>query len=100
MNRRRFLTLLAGAGAASATSYFLPPIGGWHSDVIVKPSEWALGGDVEEVWPPYIVGSRPGCEARLFSIEEICRIFQVAPHLVLGPNRRAPSTISGFLDAP
>lgn len=25
MNRRRFLGLLAGAGAASATRYFLPP---------------------------------------------------------------------------
>lgn len=34
MNRRSFLSLLAGAGAASATSYFFAPIGGWKSDVI------------------------------------------------------------------
>lgn len=37
MNRRRFLSLLAGAGAASATSYFFAPIGGWKSDVIAQP---------------------------------------------------------------
>lgn len=37
MNRRRFLSILAGAGAASATSYFFAPIGGWKSDVIVNP---------------------------------------------------------------
>jgi hypothetical protein len=30
VNRRRFLGLLAGAGAASATSYFFAPVGGWH----------------------------------------------------------------------
>lgn len=38
MNRRRFLSILAGAGAASATSYFFAPIGGWKSDVIAQPS--------------------------------------------------------------
>lgn len=37
MNRRGFLKLLAGAGAATATSYFFAPVGGWHSDVIVNP---------------------------------------------------------------
>ena len=37
LNRRSFLSLLAGAGAASATSYFFAPIGGWKSDVIVHP---------------------------------------------------------------
>lgn len=40
MNRRRFLGLLAGAGAASATSYFFAPIGGWKSDVIVH-THWS-----------------------------------------------------------
>lgn len=34
MNRRRFLQILAGTAAASTTAYFLPPIGGWKSDVI------------------------------------------------------------------
>lgn len=37
MNRRSFLGLLGGLGAASATSYFFAPIGGWKSDVIAKP---------------------------------------------------------------
>jgi hypothetical protein len=37
MNRRGFLKLLAGAAAASTTAYFLPPIGGWKSDVIAQP---------------------------------------------------------------
>lgn len=37
MNRRGFLKLLGGAAAASATAYFLPPIGGWKSDVIIDP---------------------------------------------------------------
>jgi hypothetical protein len=37
MNRRSFLSLFAGAAAASTVSYFLPPIGGWKSDVIVNP---------------------------------------------------------------
>lgn len=34
MNRRSFLKILAGTAAASTTAYFLPPIGGWKSDVI------------------------------------------------------------------
>lgn len=43
MNRRRFLSILAGAGAASATSYFFAPIGGWKSDVIAQPNpQWLL----------------------------------------------------------
>jgi hypothetical protein len=37
MNRRSFLSLFAGAAAASTVSYFLPPIGGWKSDVIAQP---------------------------------------------------------------
>lgn len=37
MNRRRFLSLFAGAAAASTTAYFLPPICGWKSDVIAHP---------------------------------------------------------------
>lgn len=41
MNRRRFLGLLAGAGAATATTYFLSPIGGWKSDVILSPHDVA-----------------------------------------------------------
>jgi hypothetical protein len=39
MDRRGFLRLLAGAAAASTTAYFLPPIGGWRSDVIVNPRD-------------------------------------------------------------
>lgn len=50
MNRRNFLRLLAGAGAASATSYFFAPVGGWHSDVIVNPNETHL--------PPHLWGLR------------------------------------------
>jgi hypothetical protein len=38
VNRRSFLGLLAGAGAATATSYFFAPIGGWKSDVIIDPN--------------------------------------------------------------
>ena len=37
MNRRRFLGLLAGAGAATVVTHFLPPVGGWHSDFIYPP---------------------------------------------------------------
>lgn len=37
LDRRRFLSTLFGAAAASTTAYFLPPIGGWHSDVIANP---------------------------------------------------------------
>lgn len=47
MNRRRFLSILAGTAAASTVSYFLPPIGGWRSDVIAhskwKPLPYSLG---------------------------------------------------------
>jgi hypothetical protein len=37
MNRRNFLRVLAGAIAtpAVARTYFLPPIGGWTSDIIL-----------------------------------------------------------------
>jgi hypothetical protein len=35
MDRRSFLKTLLGTAAASTTSYFLPPIGGWHSNYIV-----------------------------------------------------------------
>jgi hypothetical protein len=35
--RRNFLRLLAGAAIAPKVTYFLPPIGGWHSDVIAHP---------------------------------------------------------------
>ena len=35
MNRRAFLRMIAGTAAATAApTYFLPPIGGWKSDVI------------------------------------------------------------------
>lgn len=37
MNRRTFLQSLFGVAAATTTAYFLPPIGGWHSDVIARP---------------------------------------------------------------
>lgn len=41
LNRRGFLRMLGGAAAAAAApTYFLPPIGGWTSDVIVKPSSY------------------------------------------------------------
>jgi hypothetical protein len=56
MNRRRFLELIAGTGAAKVATHFLPPIGGWHSDVIAKPNtykwkyydtlNWAAPGDL------------------------------------------------------
>lgn len=41
MNRRSFLQLLGMAAPAAviAPKYFLAPIGGWRSDVIVNPSE-------------------------------------------------------------
>jgi hypothetical protein len=39
MNRRRFLQILAGTAAASTTAYFLSPIGGWKSDLIVHAPE-------------------------------------------------------------
>lgn len=42
MNRRRFLSALASLGVASTTKYFLPPIGGWHSDVIFNPGNLNL----------------------------------------------------------
>jgi hypothetical protein len=42
LNRRSFLSLLAGSAAASTTAYFLSPIGGWHSDVIVNPYDLPL----------------------------------------------------------
>ena len=55
MNRRGFLRTLVGAAAASTTTYFLPPIGGWHSDVIVNPATTAYlahDGGVESFgWP-------------------------------------------------
>lgn len=49
MNRRSFLGLLGGLCAASATSYFFAPIGGWKSDVIshAPMPAWA----VISVWP-------------------------------------------------
>lgn len=31
--------MLAAMGAASTTKYFLPPIGGWHSDLIYNPAD-------------------------------------------------------------
>jgi len=34
MNRRGFLKLLGMGAAVSTVTHFLPPIGGWHSDVI------------------------------------------------------------------
>lgn len=39
MNRRAFLKLFAAAGpvAAIAPTYFFAPVGGWKSDLIVKP---------------------------------------------------------------
>lgn len=45
MNRRGFLKLFAGAAAAAVVAeavptYFLPPIGGWKSDVIVNPTSY------------------------------------------------------------
>jgi hypothetical protein len=49
MNRRNFLRLLAGAAAAPAVTYFLPPIGGWKSDVIVNPfasPPWMAGDQI------------------------------------------------------
>lgn len=46
MDRRRFLKILAGAAAAPAVTYFLPPIGGWRSDVIVHPSNPCAVADV------------------------------------------------------
>lgn len=52
MNRRSFLSLfgLAAAGVivAPKTSYFLPPVGGWKSDIILRPhmlfgqEQWAI----------------------------------------------------------
>jgi hypothetical protein len=42
MNRRSFLKILAGTAAASTTAYFLPPIGGWKSDVIAQPRQLQL----------------------------------------------------------
>lgn len=43
MNRRSLLGLLAGAAAASTVSYFLPPIGGWKSDIIANPDHEPWG---------------------------------------------------------
>jgi hypothetical protein len=45
MNRRNFLGLLFGAAAAqaipeAAVKYFLSPIGGWKSDVILHPPSY------------------------------------------------------------
>ena len=34
---RHFLRILAGAAAAPAVTYFLPPIGGWKSSPAVDP---------------------------------------------------------------
>jgi hypothetical protein len=42
MNRRNFLRILAGAVAAPTVTPFLPPIGGWHSNVIIRPQHWPL----------------------------------------------------------
>lgn len=39
MNRRGFLRILAGAGAAATTSYFFAPKGGWG---IVQPTDEEL----------------------------------------------------------
>jgi hypothetical protein len=42
MDRRNFFRLLAGAALAPAVTHFLPPVGGWHSDVIENPTDlWA-----------------------------------------------------------
>lgn len=46
MDRRNFLRVLAGAAAAPAVTHFLPPIGGWHSDVIVHPARPDMLGDI------------------------------------------------------
>lgn len=42
MNRRGFLKLFAGLAVAETISktYFLPPIGGWKSDVIAGPEAY------------------------------------------------------------
>lgn len=37
ISRRSFFRLLAGAAVAPKVSYFLPPIGGWTSDIILHP---------------------------------------------------------------
>ena len=47
MNRRGFLRMFGGAAAAAIVAppvkYFLPPIGGWSSPLIVNPYETSIG---------------------------------------------------------
>ena len=52
MNRRGFLRGLLGTAAVAATNpvHFLPPIGGWKSDVIVNPNEGALALALEQIY--------------------------------------------------
>lgn len=42
-SRREFLKGLAAFSVAGTTAYFLPPIGGWHSDVITHAPFTAEG---------------------------------------------------------
>lgn len=37
LTRRGLFRLLAGAAIAPQTKYFFAPIGGWHSDYILRP---------------------------------------------------------------
>lgn len=102
MNRRRFLSILAGTAAASTVSYFLPPIGGWHSDVIAHAPEWghmnySLGFQCpSEIWS--VSGQRAALERAKVQLEEHWQRLQRGTWHIwadFGPVLISP-TIEGF----
>lgn len=96
MNRRKFFGLLAGAGAATATSYFLPPIGGWKSDGRTPVWIWEhtanLGGPLEHEY--HLIDLNENTDRLISSREyhtQCARIYQNPDHqdMIRSAYRRA-----------
>jgi hypothetical protein len=90
MNRRRFLAILAGAApvAAVAPTYFFAPVGGWKSDVIVRPPE-DVDEDEDGSLGYNFYDLRSGC-ALLYAVKTPLRQLkpEVLKHLALGYGKR------------